>query len=468
MLRNSTRFLILILALALLQSPLKSLTYALDHCEGQELDSPSGQTSDRFGQYVAIHNDTAVVGAFSQSPSGAAYVFRLVDGDWVQVQELTDSNDVDSDFFGQSVAVHGDRIVIGAPGDDENGSNAGAAYVYRYLRDREVWVEEAKLVASNGTADSVFGHDVALDNEGIIVGAPAHDGVGAAYVFDFDEAEEVWSESQEITASDPAALDRFGREVSIQDGVAVVTADSAVYVFRHDGVEWTEEGLLTEYDGQPFAPPTTVDATEGCILVGTQNADSAYVFRYDGLNWTEEHALDYSGVIDRFGTSVAVTQTLASVTGEAGAYLFRLVGSTWTQVVATEPTELDEDEEFGFQVDIDGTSVIVAAPDFDDFDGVNNGSANIFACSLDASYAQFRNDQSPVQGLDYTLETNEDHCSTVVNVGDPTNTVTFAMQSGLPATATATTALNFGGNVGLAGPGETAGLGSCSPTLPPF
>ena len=62
--------------------------------------------------------------------------------------KLLASDGVASDWFGWSVSISGDMALIGAQGDDDNGTNSGAAYVYRF--DGSQWIEEAKLLPSDG------------------------------------------------------------------------------------------------------------------------------------------------------------------------------------------------------------------------------------------------------------------------------------------------------------------------------
>ena len=72
-------------------------------------------------------------------------------GVWSEQQKLTASDGASSDHFGISVSIDGDTAVIGAYGDDDNGSYSGSAYVY--VRSNGVWSEQQKLTASDGAAD---------------------------------------------------------------------------------------------------------------------------------------------------------------------------------------------------------------------------------------------------------------------------------------------------------------------------
>jgi hypothetical protein len=127
--------------------------------------------------------------------------------------------------------------VIGAPRSDDNGPFSGSAYVFRF--DGASWVEEAKLLASDGAAFDGFGSSIALSGETAVIGAPADDDQsGSAYVFRFDGAS--WVEEAKLLASDRAAVEFFG-SIALSGDTAVIGArgdddngrrSGSAYVFR--------------------------------------------------------------------------------------------------------------------------------------------------------------------------------------------------------------------------------------------
>jgi hypothetical protein len=105
--------------------------------EEAKLTASDGAAEDHFGNSVAISGDTAVIGAVGDddngSFSGSAYVFRYDGSDWVEEAKLTASDGAASDQSGGSVAVSDDAAVVGAPGDDDNGTDSGSAYVFQLI-----------------------------------------------------------------------------------------------------------------------------------------------------------------------------------------------------------------------------------------------------------------------------------------------------------------------------------------------
>ena len=159
---------------------------------------------DYFGQSVAADGDTLVIGAPGEDSSttgvnsppnnlaqaaGAVYVFGLTGGTWMEQAYLKASNTDSIDQFGYSVAIDGDTIVVGAPGEDSYGfdptnnnvESAGAVYVF--IRDGATWTEQAylKLPPGQNGRNFAFGKTVAVDGDTLVVGAPgAHDNLGVA------------------------------------------------------------------------------------------------------------------------------------------------------------------------------------------------------------------------------------------------------------------------------------------------
>lgn len=220
-----------------------------------------GKPGDRFGDFVAIDGELVVVGApgnpFSADSQGAVYIYRVGRTGWSQEAKLVPTGSQAGDGFGR-VVIDGNTVVVSATLDDENGYDAGAVYVFE--RSRQGWLQQAKLLANDGMAGDHFGH-IAINGDTIVVGASRNDGVGidagAAYVFIRDK--DSWSEAQKLTASDSGPYDRFGESVAIDGDTILIGATGddgqgynagAAYVYvRQDGT-WIEQQKLVASDGQ--------------------------------------------------------------------------------------------------------------------------------------------------------------------------------------------------------------------------
>ena len=259
--------------------------------ETQKLTASDGATADLFGATLAV--DLAdytvwrggVVGAprhdlMAFSDEGAAYLYRYEDGAWVEDQKLTASDAATSAHFGEAVAISGNRVLIGAPGDRVSGTgqNTGAAYVFEYVGDE--WVETAKLTASDAEGQADFGSAVALDGDRALIGARRDGTSGAAYVFELDEDE--WAETAKLIGTDAMGLALFGSAVALDGAQALVGAErwfpegedatGKVYLFEYDegGGLWleVEGGLVPEDGGAGDAFGAAVALDDGVVLVG--------------------------------------------------------------------------------------------------------------------------------------------------------------------------------------------------------
>ena len=222
--------------------------YDLDENEVGIITASDAASSDYFGQSVAIAHNKVVVGAYlddagqnnNLTNSGSAYVYNL---DGTGEVKLTASDADLSDLLGVSVAIGSNKIVTGAHSNDDAGSNSGSVYVYDLDGTNEV-----KITASDAASSDFFGFNVAVGHDKIVVGAFG-DGSnrGSVYVYDLDGTNEL-----KITASDGAANDRFGSSVAIAHNKIVVgargvnTNTGAVYVYNLDG---TGETKITASDG---------------------------------------------------------------------------------------------------------------------------------------------------------------------------------------------------------------------------
>jgi hypothetical protein len=276
----------------------------------KKITPADGTSGDFFGISVAICHDTVVVGAYGDddmaSGAGSAYVFeRHLGGtdNWGLATKLTAPDADNGDDFGSAVAIMADTIVIGARDDDDQGASSGAAYVFEPELGSTEWTLTKKLTASDGQGYDYFGYAVSICIDQILVGAYGDDdkgsGAGAAYLFNRNAGgTDNWGEVLKMTAADGAAGDAFGRSVSITFDNAVVGANNdddlganagAAYVFQRDeptSNQWSEIQKLTPNDllaGDTFGGAVAIFGNTAVVGASTQdefgsNAGGAYIF----------------------------------------------------------------------------------------------------------------------------------------------------------------------------------------------
>ena len=188
---------------------------------------PSDPADDiQYGGSVSVSGDRIVVGAERQAglteASGAVYVFERDGSVWSEVAKLVGSDGQAGDGFGGSVAVRGDQIVVGASGQDLFGEDSGAAFVFE--KQDSDWVEVAKLVLPDGSKEDWFGASVALTEDRVLVSAPG-DVAGSVRVFEKSSA--TWQEVGELRATDGKRGIRLGRSLAVWGDTVIAGAPSA-------------------------------------------------------------------------------------------------------------------------------------------------------------------------------------------------------------------------------------------------
>jgi hypothetical protein len=293
--------------------------------------------SSQFGKSVCISGNYAIVGDYQGKDHngdmcGSAYLYQCDGNNWTEQQKLTASDAASADWFGYSVSISGDFAIVGAWGNDDNGSNSGSAYIYH--SDGSNWVQKAKLTASDAVAEDEFGYSVSISGDYAIVGARENDddgsNSGSAYIYHWDGSS--WTEQQKLTASDAAATDYFGNSVSISGDYAIVGArendddgsnSGSAYIYHWDGSNWTEQKKLTASDAAAadhFGHSVAISgdyAIVGALYSDDNGSESgsAYVYYRDGSNWTNEEKLTASDAAgaDHFGKSVSISGDYAIV-----------------------------------------------------------------------------------------------------------------------------------------------------------
>lgn len=175
---------------------------------------------DQLGTAVALDGETLAAGAAYATTreagfaAGVVYIFVRQGNNWRQQARLTAQDSGTFDLFGSAIALDGDTLVVGARAADgpSRARNSGAAYVFH--RNGDAWVEEARLKASDGQADDFFGQSVALKGDLVAVGAFGHDnpqvGPNAGAVYVFQRSNGAWSAQSELHSARARPKAQFG------------------------------------------------------------------------------------------------------------------------------------------------------------------------------------------------------------------------------------------------------------------
>ncbi len=168
-----------------------------------ELISSKSIAGDAFGSSVEISGSNIAVGAIGndlingqENHSGSVFVFSFANNQWSETAYIKSSkaSEDNFDFFGQSIALSGGTLIVGAPEDsyDKNGNTDSSGNSYRsgavfvFTRQNNQWIQSQYIKASNGEKYDGFGTTVALSNQSLVIGAPekSNSDYGASYLYE--------------------------------------------------------------------------------------------------------------------------------------------------------------------------------------------------------------------------------------------------------------------------------------------
>ena len=329
------------------------------------------------------------------------------------------------DQFGFGIALNNDRLLVGAPfeqssatgvdGDDTNNTlnQAGAAYLYE--RTGSVWLVTNYLKASNTDARDLFGWTAAITSDDLIIGAPGEqslDGsqldnsgnsVGAVYLFDHTGLDPV--QTAYLKASNANDSDRFGGSIDAYDDFILVGAE-------------VEASNATGING---------DEADNSL----QNAGAAYLFEQNsGGDWAQiayikasntkgEQQFGSAVAVDRDSLAIGARRESSNATGvggdqndtskpDAGAvYVFDRSSAVWDQSAYIKASNTDQDDDFGFALDLDGDLLVVGAPGEDSADSGNqddnssadSGAVYVFSREATGIWSQMAYLKAPIPGF---------------------------------------------------------------------
>ncbi len=306
-----------------------------------------------------------------------------------QIYSLPRTDAAPGDFFGVSVALDGDRVLVGATGTDSCGDNSGAAYIYARDDASGRWQLESTLQPSDCEAGLYFGRSLDLVGNTAVVGAFRSTAStidrNAAYVFERDTTSGEWRQTAKLTGGLDQKEGPFAADVAADSARIVVTTagdlsegkfGGAAYVFEPNGVgSWRRGARLTTRSGTNRGVlGGSVDISGDRIVVSAsryfqQGQGSLYVFEADdtGRNWKESVRLD--GFEDFFiqtriaDDQIIVGESKAGRNSEGRATVYVFDNDRWRREVVLSPTHPFELGAFGSDVALEGDRAIVVGYD---------------------------------------------------------------------------------------------------------
>jgi hypothetical protein len=283
-----------------------------------ELASPSSV----FGSALALSGDTLAIGAGAESaPSSSVYVYARAAGAWSLQAHLRPARAATLGF-GTSLALAGDTLVVGAPGSS-TGSAPGAAHVY--TRTGGAWTRKAILSASSPAAADRYGRAVGVAHQHVLVG-----GTGFAEVFDLRDADGTWQRSAVLHGTGTGDAG-FGSSAAASNETLAVgdPAAQTVSLFIHTSAGWFHQADLTPPDSQAGEFGSAISLSQDVLEVGAPGSSrrhapasgAAYVFSRLQRRWSLAGAFGLAAPAagERFGAAVAVSVDTALVGATGGS-----------------------------------------------------------------------------------------------------------------------------------------------------
>lgn len=341
-----------------------------------------------FGSAVAISGSTAVVGRAKASTSstqhGSVYVFEFDGQGWNESSRIPAplTGGFDSQF-GETVALHGDLLVVGSRLADTAGVHAGGvAFVYERQEGEFVFV---KQLESSDQLGGEFGKFIDTDGQTIVIGAPAaKDGLesprGRAYVFEKIAGE--WTESKAFSPPMYQRARTFAASVSI-DGDTLAIGETGedqfgqvyaggVHLYERANGEWVYQSTLRVDDistgtGNNFGHRISLDGDTLAVRSGLKDnlRTTLFVFKRENGEWNEVRQFPQGKA---FNDSVAlsgdiiVTRGVLSPNGRTPIAIYQRIDGHWHEAGSYFATD-DGGDHFGQALAIDGNTILASAPE---------------------------------------------------------------------------------------------------------
>lgn len=401
-----------------------------------------------FSHGVAIDGDTMVIGvALDDRPDpstlvSAIYIYERINGIWTFQQRFTDP--LGLQFFGTSVDVDGDTIVVSQPsgvrGVAPNYVASGAVYVY--TRNAGVWAFDQVIEPDALQPLQLFGASIDLEGDTLVVGSPqlAQDVSGifstAGGVYVFTRSGSGWTQQTIITPANIGIGDGFGAAVALYGNTLVIsspgedsiatgvngnenddsTRDSgAAYIFIGSGSNWTQEAYLKS-DVMTTQYARSLDVYADTVAISSVNENRVYVYTRANGQWSKQAVVQpnltgysyspfFGASLDLYNDTLLVgaphnssaaggingDQTDTSALASGAAYVFARSNGNWAEqafIKAAVPTfALSTSEGFGGTVELDGDTIAVVAPGHrSDATGILQFDPERFGTNLGAVY----------------------------------------------------------------------------------
>ncbi len=314
------------------------------------------------------------------------------------LQKLIPTDSDEYDFFGNSINISNDLLIIGARNDFINGIASGSAYIYKYVNN--IWVEQSKILPNDGDDFNYFGYSVSISGDYAIISSKVNNSYSSdtSAVYFFQYLNNVWTQIQKFNVNN-GYFDFASNSVSISGDYAVFGANNinTVYVFYNNSGNWEIDTIITPFDGQNednYGQALCI--SNNLLIVGSSQDDdiasgsgSAYIYMHDNYEWQFETKITASDGANNnwFGRAVSICGDYAIIGADkyltsgaqaGSAYIFHKNDSMWEEQAILTPSNSFLGDQFGHSVGITNNYAIVGAPSDNNISNHKRGSSYVF------------------------------------------------------------------------------------------
>jgi hypothetical protein len=318
-----------------------------------------------------------------------------------------------------SVKINKNAAIIGAPFKDK---------VFTYTYDGFDWLEGGTIVASDGILGDFFGKSLAMNDDFLIVGAPYDDdsSVNCGSVYIFKKNYLFWLEYQKITASNASSVKNFGSCMAINNDYLIIGSDNSTYIFHWNSTKWIQQAKIN-------IPSNSVDISDSYAIIGNNQdlgvvgmqSGAVSIYKRDGSNWNLQKKIKEPNDPTEFGfgTSVKLDKNRILIGNYGTAYLYELINNSWTESYRLKPSNSPRIDNyanglFGYNVLLKNNLMFISDPGYGNYSNDPYGSSDIRGALY---YYQYKLNQA----INFPELLNKKY-------GDSRYTYTVFSNSGLP------------------------------------
>jgi len=372
--------------------------------QGSILHAKTGQKGARFGFSIASSGNIAAVGAphastAGKNEAGLVYIFRLIDGNWVQIQQLTEPSPQTGNWFGYQLAMQDDTLFIGTFGHDGEKRDSGKVYLYQAGKGQS-WTLKSSLQSPEPRFRERFGYNIAVSGDHLAIatlrGPDAIDTGGDIYLYHRNNGG--WEHLQTIGIA--GSSDRYGQSIALDDDLLAIGSfapddecrryipdPGSVTLYRLTGEHWKKEATLKADNaggGDRFG--FTLSLSNGTLAAGAICEDSnehsnndegtevgaVYVFTQENGEWQQQayikeqiprnHNL-FGSRVELDSGLLVISAALSDIGGEDTGivYLYQGSGADWKVIRTLQPDDVTAFDEFGFDMALNDGNLLIGS-----------------------------------------------------------------------------------------------------------